>query len=196
MQIIKLAIAPAIASCAGTPQLGCYKFDMGDDSVQVEAQIEIQSASTLEFSVYINVPGLFNDVTIVCPNEQFGWDEASSTMSVGAGSLSPCLTALKDHSRGLVSTPIPIVYNSAAMKLETNIVLPVSMAKMPSCKTFTPSGLLPIAPTTTAATAESGPAVPNGPVSLNDVTTTTTRSAYTAASVTSFIIATLVVVLM
>ena len=148
-----------LASLVGaTPELGCYYFELSQgDDLKVKAQVEIINASGLAFSVFIQAPGMFQEGLLrkVCDNEEYIWNPAKSTITVGNAPLSPCLSELKRDTMDLVPSPLEIVYDMTSKKLNANIVIPLTMNKAVSCLDFTkldsPSSSTP-SPTQEAST--------------------------------------------
>ena len=190
--MLKLATvaASACAIVSATPESGCYFYAVpAAAGIDVKAQIEVTSGSTMDFSVYFNVPEMnLPDTTFLCAGEPYQWNAATSTMTVGT-TVSACIAELKAKTNGAVATPIDLVYDASAHTLATSIVIPVIMNKASTCVAFASSS------TTTTVSADSSVAssttvVPTGSVApRTDTTSSTTKSALCFSTVFAVVIA-------
>ena len=169
--MLKLAATAAtLSTIAATPETGCYFYTIPAESgLSVKAQIDIKNESSMDFSVYFDVPAMgLADTTVVCLNEPYEWNVATSTMIVGKA-LSPCLAALQKMTNNAVVTPLSMVYDAELNSLSTTIVIPITITKASECQSFTVTA--PVEPI--KQDAES----PIDVVAAVDaVTTTTTKS--------------------
>ena len=119
------------------PEIGCYFYELPSKINKVQAQLEIKSETTMEFSVAFDAPKLNLPAnTIVCRDEPFRFVTETSEMIVGEGSLSTCLQTLKDYTRGVVKTPLRIKWIPEEKILSTTIVIPLRIPKAAHCVQF------------------------------------------------------------
>ena len=152
---IALVSSSFLCQASTGPELGCYFYEFPSKINKVKAQLEIKSENVMEFSVAFDAPKLnLPSNTIVCENEPFRYDAATSSMIVGEGDLSPCLQTLKSYTRGVVKTPLTINWIPTEKVLATTIVIPLRIPKTPNCVQFvTPSpSVEPSTDSTTTAT--------------------------------------------
>ena len=151
-----IALVSGSLLCSGAgPETGCYFYELPSKINKVKAQLEIKSDTIMEFSVAFDAPKLNLPAnTIVCQDEPYRFDTATSEMIVGEGVLSPCLQTLKSYTRGVVKTPLRIKWNPAEKVLTTAIVIPLRIPKAANCIQFatpTPS-IDPSTDSTTSST--------------------------------------------
>lgn len=132
---------------------------MSGEMFSAQAQVEIKSSSTLDFSVTLTLGDAPAQKTN-CPNEAYTFDSAASTITVGQ-SGSSCLQKLSDSVGGLVQIPVSIAYNAAKDQLETNIVIDIVMPRLAACGS-SPTDNTSTSAATTAAPTANGIANPTG----------------------------------
>lgn len=170
-QILMFKLALAAGLVVATPEESCYFYAVPAAAMlDIKAQVNIKSASTLEFSVFFDVPAMgLEKEALVCEDEPYTWNASTSTMQVGVP-LSTCLAKLLSMApEGVMSTPIDLIYTGSA--LTTSIVIPVSLEKTATCETFGPGTPYSVSAATPAPSSESS----GSPQSA--VADTTTKSA-------------------
>jgi hypothetical protein len=200
--MMKIAAFSLVSASLAAPDLGCFYVKLPFPApINVEAQIEIKSGSVLDFDVVMDIPNPRIKLNSKCAGEQFSFDAAASTITVGQEPLSECLSTLKQLTNGVVQTPV--VINYTPQTLSTRIVIPITMNKVDQCvalNTPTNTPVTTVAPTTSATNTE-GTATTEVPTSTMTQTgaaaaaTTTTGSSAASLAMGSVIAAVLVAML-
>lgn len=166
----------ASTDAATAPKNGCYYFELSNGLFDIEAQINVKSSSELDFTLVFKADPTIGmpDTKLNCENELYHFEDSTSSVVVGSDRISPCLQALSDFSKGVVTIPMNLGFDSATDSFKFVMVIEIVMPRAPECKSYTwvPKPVDPKAVTTPAPIAP----VPNV---LADSTTTTTTSTTT-----------------
>jgi hypothetical protein len=163
-------IASTDASTA--PKNGCYYFELANGVFDIEAQINVKSSSELDFTLVFQADPTIGmpDTRLNCENELYYFDESTSSVVVGSDRISPCLQALSDFSKGVVTIPMNLGFDSATDSFKFVMVIEIVMPRAPKCKSYT------WVPKPVASKAVSTPAAPIANVLAESTTATTTST--------------------
>lgn len=157
--MVKLLSSLAVVGSAyAAPEDGCYYFKLPVQAMDVQAQVQVNPSSTLDFSVYMKV-GQKPAISHSCSGEAFTWNEADQSIVVGEPA-SQCLSDLQAMTRGALALPVTFRYNSDKKSFgATFLMVPVELIKTPQCNAFpvTPAG----APGTTASPSDATVTIPS-----------------------------------
>jgi hypothetical protein len=137
------------ATASAAPELGCYYYKFPNPKMNIQAQVDVKSASQMDFSVYMKVGK--QEVDHSCSGESFAWSEADQKMVVGEPA-SACLLKLQSMTLGALDLPVSFNYNSGAKSFKATFLgVPVELVKVSTCSP------LPITPTLSPNETTAGP---------------------------------------
>lgn len=158
------------------PEYGCYYFDFKAEMFDVEAQINVKSATEMDFALrFVADPAMgMPDTNLLCIGEEYHFEQSPPSAVVGSTDISPCLKQLARFSNGVVTIPMVLGYDSVTNSFKFKMVIDIVMERADKCASF---GFTSTDDNKSVSTTTHIPTFAKGQETGTIVTTTTTTKA-------------------